>query len=234
MNLTTTSRLIATAGLLSVACAGEPILKPAPSASIAAGQADIATAEVAGVRVFVSGDSWKGDPKDLPEMYTPVLLRLENHSGKAVRITYHGIHLEGSTGFRYQVLPPLLTTAAVDAAYSSFEPAVTPRFGHDQFFVAPHYSSSYPELPAWQGAFPYDPTFHDDGYYLWRTRLPTTDMVAEALPEGAVENGGSVAGFIYFQEIRPLESAARFVMVLADADGGATLGRISIPFVTAR
>jgi hypothetical protein len=201
---------IASAASLSMACAAAPVVPAKP---------DVATVELAGVRIFVSADSWQGDPANLSELYTPVLLRVENHSGKAVRIAYRDMRLHGSSGSRYRAVSPQQFSGIVPAAYSSFEPAVGPRFDHDRFFVDPEFSYREDSIP------------HDDGHYRRRPEpWATPDMIAEALPEGAVDDGGLVSGFVYFPALRKGESADRFVMVLPDADGGPELGRVSIPF----
>ena len=199
---------IASAASLSMACAAAPVAPDKP---------DVAIAELAGVRIFVSADSWQGDPANLPELYTPVLLRVENHSGKAVRIAYRDMRLHGSSGSRYRVVSPQQFSGIVPAGYSSFEPAVGPRFDHDRFFVDPEFS------------YPQDSIPHADGRYSKPEPWATPDMIAEALPEGAVDDGVLVSGFVYFPALRKGESAARFVMHLTDADGP-ELGLVSIPF----
>jgi hypothetical protein len=54
----------------------------------------------------------------------------------------------------------------------------------------------------------------------------------EALPEGAVQDGGSVSGFVYFQSVTGRESAVQFKLNLADASDGQTFGVLAIPFQT--
>ena len=59
-------------------------------------------------------------------------------------------------------------------------------------------------------------------------------MLSEALPEGVVQDGGSVSGFVYFQSVTGRESAVQFEMNLVDASGGEAFGVIAIPFQTAK
>ena len=100
--------------------------------------------------------------------------------------------------------------------------------------VASHYSYLYPGLDAWPGVFAYDPLYYDSIYSRWPERLPTQDMISEALPEGVVQDGGSVSGFVYFQSVTGRESVEQFEMNLVDASGGQTFGVIAIPFQTAQ
>jgi len=69
-----------------------------------------------------------------------------------------------------------------------------------------------------------------DRFANWPERLPTQEMLPEALPEGVVENGGSVAGVIYFESVTGRESAADLEMTLVDPNDGQTFGRVAIPF----
>ncbi len=211
--------------LVLAGCAHTPVLKPDPSVPRAPGNQNVAVADVAGVRVLVAGDAWKGDPSKLPEVFTPVHLTVENHSGKAVRISYSDFTLSGSTGFRYAAIPPLLAKGTV----TQIAP-VPPRFYADRFFVAEHYWYYYPGLSRWAYPFPYDPWYFDRYYGYWPEPLPTRDMLAEALPEGAIQDRGRVAGFLYFQSVAKRESRVNFEMNLVDASSNQSFGHVTIPF----
>jgi hypothetical protein len=225
------------AAMLSVfaleACVHEKVLEPAAGAALAPGRPDVAEDSVAGVTVKVSGDSWKGDPGDLGTLFTPVRVTLENHSGKTLRVSYPDFTLAGGGGFHYAAIPPLKAQGTLGMGeappYPSLEHA---QWEHRGFYVAPHYSYLYPSLVPWPGIFAYDPFYYDDFYARWPERLPTQDMVSEALPEGAVQDGGSVAGFVYFQSVTGRESAVQFELNLVDASGGQTFGVAAIPFRT--
>jgi hypothetical protein len=219
--------LIAAAGfsLALSACAHYPVIKPEPSVPRAPGNQNVAIADNAGVRVLVAGDAWKGDPSNLAEIFTPVHLTVENHSGKALRIMYSDFALTGSTGFRYAAIPPLLARGAV----AQVSP-VPPRFYADRFYIAGHYGYYYPALTPWTYPFPYDPWYFDRYYGYWQEPLPTPDMLAEALPEGAIQDSGRVAGFLYFQDVAKMESRVNFEMNLVDASTGQSFGSVAIPF----
>jgi hypothetical protein len=55
-------------------------------------------------------------------------------------------------------------------------------------------------------------------------------MLSQALPEGAIQSGGKIAGFVYFQSVADRESRVTFAMNLVDATNGQSFGQISIPF----
>jgi hypothetical protein len=64
--------------------------------------------------------------------------------------------------------------------------------------------------------------------------LPTQDMVKRALPEGRLENGGTIAGFLYFQGVADRERQVILQAQLMDANTGEGLGELSIPFYVRR
>jgi len=67
--------------------------------------------------------------------------------------------------------------------------------------------------------------------YYWTVPLPSQDMIAQALPEGAVNDGGRVSGFVYFQHVASREHQVSFEMQLVDGPTGEEFGSVSIPFI---
>jgi hypothetical protein len=224
------------------ACAHQKVLEPAAGASLVPGHQDIAEASTTGVTVSVTGDSWSGDPQDLGTLFTPVRVTIKNNSGKTLRVSYQDISLAGASGFQYAAIPPIKakgTLSLNDAPASRTRQPAAPSlemagWEHDRFAVAPHYSYMYPGVDMWSGPFGYDSLYYDGYYQRWPEKLPTQDMLSEALPEGVVQNGGSVAGYVYFQSVTGRESAVQFEMTLADPNNGQAFGRIVIPFQTAQ
>jgi hypothetical protein len=225
------------AGLLAAfafeACAHEKVLEPAAGAPLALGSKNIAQTAVAGVTVEVTGDSWKGDPRDLGTLFTPVRVTIENQSRKALRVSYRDFSLSGANGFHYAAIPPMKARGTLSAGEAPPSPSLRQaEWEHDRFYVAQHDSYLYPGVDTWMGSFDYDPLSYDGPFEYWPERLPTQDMLSEALPEGAVEDSGSVAGFVYFQSVTGRESTVEFEMNLVDASDGRAFGRVAIPFQT--
>ena len=240
------------------ACATTPVLKPAPGDALAPGQQNVAQAEVAGVRVLVGGDAWTGDPPTLGQLFTPVLVTIENHSGKAVRVSYADFSLSGSSGFKYAAIPPMSAKGQIGRAdppsskipvrLALYEPGVGGAdlsnrvrlaawehgFNHSRFMVAPHFANFYPGWEAWPYSYPYDPFYYDSLYASWPEKLPTQDMLSKGLPEGAVQDNGKVAGFLYFQGVGKRETSVTFAMNLVDASNGQSFGQVSIPFAVSK
>jgi hypothetical protein len=242
------SVLFAFASLAVAACTHAPTLKPEADTPLAPGKKDVALTEVSGVRLSVSGGAWNGDPSNLAEVFMPVLVAIENHSGKTLRISYQDFSLVGDSGFRYVAIPPMKAKGTVNSSaernisiqLASYPPAgpvsglVQAQFYHDRFFIAPHYSYWYPGLAPWPYGFAYDPLYYDQFYATWPERLPTKDMINKALPEGALQDNGKVGGFIYFQGVGDRDSRVRFETNLADASNGQSFATATIPFAVSK
>ena len=56
-------------------------------------------------------------------------------------------------------------------------------------------------------------------------------MIAEALPEGVLEPGGHVDGFVYFQGVMRREDRVRFDLKLIDGNSNEQLGEAVVPLV---
>jgi hypothetical protein len=55
-------------------------------------------------------------------------------------------------------------------------------------------------------------------------------MVRQALPQGTLEPGGTVTGFLYFQDVSEREGSVTLQARLVDARTGEQFGTLSIPF----
>ncbi|MGZ3461836.1 MAG: hypothetical protein ACXU86_25365, partial [Archangium sp.] len=99
----------------------------------------------------------------------------------------------------------------------------------------------YGSMYAWGGPgwydpwYGYGPGFWGPGYYApyyWAPPepLPTRDMVRKALPEGTLDTGGTLSGFLYFQSVSPQEGRVTLQVRLVDARTGEQFGTLSVPF----
>jgi hypothetical protein len=60
--------------------------------------------------------------------------------------------------------------------------------------------------------------------------LPTRDMVAQALPEGMLEPGQKISGFVFFEDLDDDIAEVVFTAPLVEATKHFTFGNIEIPF----
>lgn len=229
-------------------CVVRPVLVP-----VGARGQTFATADSMGVRLSVDGTAWRGDPGDLSRVVTPVRVTLENRSGREVRVGYDDFTLVGD-GFTYRPLAPLPgveTSSALDVPQVVFvdsrpsaprppppgpvhpaqplprpRPPPPPRHPSVRFYVAPHYRHWWPHPWVWVRPFPHVWTAP-----AWSASLPTDDMIAEALPEGVLQDGGRVEGFLYFRGVAPRESRVTLRFELTDANSEQTFGALSLPLL---
>jgi hypothetical protein len=198
-------RLVLAALVASVAACvtGKPELLPASDNTSAMGRPSLAVESRSGVTVTADGSVWDGSPKNLAAEVTPLWVTLHNATGRSLRVQYDEFTLRGASGAIYIALAPYVLRAS--RSRPVFE--VTDGGDFDKFHVAAYLAPSYPWLPVWNGPLPLGPSSHS---VAWRAGLPTDSMLERALPEGVLEDGGSVSGFLYFQKVDVRESRATF------------------------
>ncbi|TMQ67838.1 MAG: hypothetical protein E6K80_14875 [Candidatus Eisenbacteria bacterium] len=157
-------------------------------------------------------------------------MTITNESRSPLRVRYGDFTLTGSGGFRSAAIPPyrIRGSATTDLADRV---DLTPRFAYDRFDLAPAYWGYYPGLRHWGYAWTSDPFYYDHYYSLWQEPLPSNDMVEQALPEGVLEPGGRVTGFLYFQRLGSDVTGATFRATLVDANSSRSFGSLRVPFV---
>lgn len=213
--------LLLTCFWLMQGCARPVILVPAPSAAVVGMEA---VNDVKGVRVSATGETWEGDPQ-VRDHVTPIEVTIQNQHGSPLRFSYSLFSLTDPSGTLYAALPPYSIKGSIQ------ESAGFSEFSCPGFYVAPYYSPFYPYLDYYEDPFDYDPFYFDRYYACWKDiPLPTKEMLDEALPEGVLEDGAEVTGFLYFEKIKGSESY-EFKMELVDAKDGNYFGTIKIPFV---
>lgn len=205
----------------------------------------MAEASVSGAHVTVAGNAWRGLPHNLDAVLSPLQVTIENQSGHPVRVRSADFALVGSNGFHYSALsplnlqdgsgngspradlPPLPADAyAIGVAELAYHRPWPPRFINPHFY--PGWSFYSPGWYPWAYGWPYDPYYHGSP-----VSLPTRDMIEQALPEGVVDNGGRVGGFLFFRGVSNREQQVTFEMQINDATSGEKLGTLAIPLLVA-
>ncbi|WP_223641336.1 hypothetical protein [Corallococcus sp. EGB] len=224
---------------LIAGCAAQTTLRPTPTEGVLQGNRGSAITEQAGVRLTADASAWRGSPSDLERRLTPVYVRVENQGDRPLRLQYRDFALVGQESrFRYSALSPLAIRRATSSretqAPATISPAVAPRGrvwvgGGFAYRPGPWRRGWGPGWygPPWGGPF-YPPYYPGPTYY--DSSLPTTDMINNALPEGTLEPGGRMEGFLYFQGVVHRESAVTLQLQLVDAQTGEPFGSLGIPF----
>jgi hypothetical protein len=219
--------------LVTVGCAHEGKLRPQVGAVPLSEDGTAAVTGAQGVRLVAYGSNWKGTPGDLERHFTPVQIRLENHSGRPLSIQYKGFELAAKDVYvarSPQDLGDILSTRA-----TRFRPA-------RPAYVVPPTSPNRLDNQATREA---GPTYTGRGYEVApfnpvpchtcpnlfaASAVPSPDMLQQALPEGPLENGQGREGFLYFEQ--PLLGVDRAILKvkLVDASTGEQFGTLSVPF----
>jgi hypothetical protein len=207
-------------------------LSPAPEAEVHSEVDQAAISKVAGVNVVVQARAWEGTTAIKDEI-VPLKVTIENNSGKMISIRYSDFSLISPTGDHYAALPPYKIEGTVEEPVTvrASPGFINPRFYHRGFLIAPYYLPYYDGFAFYDGPFYYDPFYYDRYYTYWREiELPTPEMLELALPDGALEEGGRLSGFLYFESISRDVRKVTFKMNVTDLKTGEILGQISIPF----
>lgn len=227
-------RLIGSLAIAAICTGCAQGLKPAPEAQVVPGNELAAVTEAAGVQMVVEAGAWDGRPRHLSRELTPLRVSITNNSGSAVRMQYEDFAIDTGRGITYTPLPPFKIQGEVvergDRPLTWPRYAIRPRFAHSGFYLAPWYSPYYVGLTPWARPWAFDPLYYDTYYPRWTVKLPTVDMLEMAIPEGVIEPGGSVSGFLYFPEIGEDATRVTFSAQLMEGENGTRLGALEVPF----
>jgi hypothetical protein len=202
---------------------GATALVPAPSAKVISGAPKAAFQEAAGVGCSADAGAWPERAPKPPDSVVPVKVRVRNQSGKAIRLLAEDFVLVGKSGQKYRPIPVL----PLDAENL---PRLNPVYASVNFYVAPRFRSAYPTLEPWRAGLERDQALYDRQFDRWGKRRPTLEMIRMALPEGVLEDGGLISGFLFFESPLDDEDRVTFQADFAPGDGSGTVASIEIPF----
>ena len=215
-------------------------LSPAPGDETSTGEPDTAIDRIDGISVTIETNAWAGD-RAVDAAVEPIRITISNQGNSPIRLRYEDFALVDPTGRRYAALPPFRVEGTLldPILADGYVVMDMPRFSYRGFFVAPYYSRIYPGIPPFRRRYYiFDPMYYSYYYAdLTRSIRPTMEMLSLALPEGVIDAGGSVTGFLYFQRVRPGVESVTLRGTLAAVgpsdieSGGAIFGEVSIPLM---
>ncbi len=101
------------------------------------------------------------------------------------------------------------------------------------FYVHPHVHGYFHYYTPWP-YFYYWPPYYGAHVYYWNYHYypapPSRDVMRLGLPEGVVKSGGSVSGFVYFQNAANRVKNLKLTWAVHTADGRA-IASLDAPFV---
>lgn len=207
---------------------GTKVAPKAPAARAPAAEV-LEVDHVEGIAIDAHTNAWPGDLAVLLYV-TPVRMTLTNHTDRPIRVSYPLFQLVTPSGRRYSALPPFKIegSPAEPAIMYPHEP-FEPELAQHGFFVSRLYADHYPAIARWDRPFFYDLDYHDHYYSYWNTALPTQPMIEVALPEGVLDPGGQVTGYLYFERVGNAETVTLQGQVV-DAESGTLVGTSAIAF----
>ena len=229
---TLTTLLIAAVPGPLLGCAGT--LKPAANADPAPGGG--ATASAGGIQIVTMTPDFPG-VVNIASAVTPVKVDITNHGTNTVLIRYSDFKLVAADGAVYPALPLYkIDTSVTTSRPGAYRPIGSPLFLHRGFRVAPYYGDLYPGIGRFGAPFPYGyGRYGWDGYDtafgggFADVRIPTPMMYRNVLPEGVLDPGGSLEGWLYFKHVANQNGEISFNASVASATG-TDLGTLSIPY----
>ncbi|HEX8536551.1 MAG TPA: hypothetical protein VF664_03750, partial [Cystobacter sp.] len=185
--------VLATA-LLAVGCVTTTTLQPLASSPTT--PAGMPLAQEHGVRLVANGAAWKGNPSNLGRIVTPVEIRLENQGKRPLRINPADFTLVGTSRFEYAALTlPQLSQENLSGVGGSGQAGEGGGMAEPIFVGPPPMWPGFGWGLGWFDPF-YDPFYGAYAYGYTPEPLPTEDMVKTALPQGTLQPGGAVTGFL--------------------------------------
>jgi hypothetical protein len=211
-----------TLAVVAVGC-GHGALVPARSAQVVSGAPRAAYAVVEGVRCSADVGAWTERSGKLPDHVLAVKVRIKNQSGKAVRLLAEDFVLVGKSGHDYRPMPVL----PLDADRL---PRLNPIYASNKFYVAPRFRDAYPTIEPWSAQLQRDEDLYDRQFRRWGKQGPTLEMIRLALPEGVLDDGGVISGFLFFESPLDDEDRVTFQADFGPGDGSGTVASVEIPF----
>lgn len=209
-------------------CAHEaPELRPAAGVSNGTSGREISQLNHQ-VRFTAEAVPWSG-PASIKQAVTPVRVVIQNQGNTPIIVGLSHFVLVAPDGTRYAALPPFKINGTVLDPQVGYT-RMAPEFQYRGFLAAPYYGPIYPEFPQFT-EFEAEPSYYDLHYAYWRkAALPTPQMLASALPEGALEPGGWLAGWLYFEQVSDDDKSVDLKATFLSAQNQSEVATFDMPF----
>jgi hypothetical protein len=194
------------------ACGVGPRLLPAEDAFKVPGLDHAAAAADNYIEVIAQTSRWPGNVR-VTRAVQPVRVHIVNNSGRPVQLRYEHFRLVSDDGEEFPAIPALSIQDVTRA--DGYAAPIEPRFKRSSFSVAPYHAYAYTNVTVYQGPFARNAAHYETyGGLMASARLPTPLMQSWALPEGVLDSGGRVDGYLFFQRVPSDKTQVRLEGVL--------------------
>jgi hypothetical protein len=209
---------------------GKPGMKPAATAQKAQAE-HAARAQAQGITLIAQVEKWPEG--DQGRQVTPVRIQLVNDSEQPVAVMYEHFALVGGRGQHYAALPPFqLSEVSIAPAAVGFKRAIDREWKSQNFQVAPAYASLYQGVPVADQALDISAAYYNEYFGAWEQgERPSDAMLEYALPEGVLQPGGRLDGYLYFEKLSDKTERVELKADFVNASTGQTIDSVAIPFV---
>lgn len=203
----------------------------APAAGEEVQLEETAEAATSGIEVKATVKSWPGEAFIKKEV-TPVRISIDNGSADAsVDVSYKRFRLVEDDGDQRAALPPFeIEGEAPEVRVGAEYEVIDYDWVGTEYDVYNVYDPIYgDDVVVSDVDWVYEPDYYVDHYTYWAdTPLPSTEMLVLALPEGVVKPGGTLQGWMYFEEVDATAEAVTLKVDLVDPNTDEKLGEIEL------
>lgn len=175
-------------------------------------------------------DEWSG-PARITSNLSALELSIQNRGAAPVLLAYNRISLRGSDGQVFRALPLFHVQRSAAGTAELKDPIDVRNLQYETtgFKLAPVYRKAYPKLPVAAEPVGLDPAYYELYSYYTGKPMPTTGMRRRGLPEGIIEPGGQVKGYLFFEEVPRSAKPVSLHYDLVSPGSGQHIATISIP-----
>lgn len=182
------------------------------------------------IEITVEYAEWPENVR-ITEEVTPIRILIENRGDEPVSVRYEDFALFGNSGSTYRALPPFDIEGSAIVLGGPDTSLSNPAIEYRSFRVFQPYGPVYPGLDTFGGPYYYE-GYYSETYPRWpRRELPTEEMLERALPEGVIDPGGRLAGWLYFERVDDDETWVVFEARPGDIETGKSITSLEVTFV---
>ena len=178
-----------------------------------------------GGRCSANVGAWNGrENKESPSFVVPVKVRIKKPAGVESACRYERLLAGRQEGRSYRPVPVL----PMDADARKRIPKLARIYAASKFFVAPGFHDVYATLEPWTAPLERDDELYERLFRRWGKQPPALDVLRVALPEGVLDDGGVVTGYLFFESPLDKEDRVTFEATFGGGDGQTTVASIEI------